>query len=850
LSDQNARFQSLIDEACSAVLDERLEHAGVLLEAVLDDNFVPDVAEALVAIDRRRSGEGISRSEIVDKLRASGAGFARVEPSIKQTAATVEHRVVVDELDDDMFGASIEVDDSLISGSFASVGLNVSADDIDIFADEDFDSIASPVLRFDTEHFEPSDASQASELPLGASEQLAPQAAHDGQLRQASADDDDDGEVDFVVDAERDIISSEPSEVSPGLALPRSTGTLSEELAVLAEDHTSEPSGHDEGAEEERLRSEEDAEPVPGLRDEGTPMSSVQVAPVAEDPPPSVVPDDEISENEHSLARKNEDCLTLEIEEDGVPDFEGGDPSARVDDVAPENEGGGAPEREDVGALEIEAPDGMHARSASTGATVAVDGVDAMRYFEDALVDPSDEAADPSDDEVDAPVSPANENDEFESEPSSVIVHFDEVSAFDLRTNTPTGRSTEEFDVADIDELTGVPGELDVEVADSPVSAAAPRPQTALQQPSLGQESEEMIAAALESVERAILHDESDAVEANSNLPALPVSSPRYAANSPPPPAHRQPSVAVGASSAEDELDFELDAGFDPMRDTYEGPPGSGDWRAARANSSEAVKLTELSAPHLAVRPEIAKDSDAFEQVISFVAESLDIEVVKLLAEDDLDLGEVNLHPPKSPGREMNAESELTLSGREVEEEFDRNAQTPLPKPAGVVRHRRESSSREVALSASGEYSTVTPRAPVSGAGVGAENAPSAVSDTERLREVSGLMKRGDLATALKICDAVLASDPDSSVANEQKRAAMTQLSVLAMSRLEPLSRAPVGRPDRAIGMTNLTPKMMFVLTRADGHSTLNDLLDCSGLPRQEAAMVLVSLYENGLLID
>jgi hypothetical protein len=118
------------------------------------------------------------------------------------------------------------------------------------------------------------------------------------------------------------------------------------------------------------------------------------------------------------------------------------------------------------------------------------------------------------------------------------------------------------------------------------------------------------------------------------------------------------------------------------------------------------------------------------------------------------------------------------------------------------------------------------------------------------LDRIELLLRKGDVASALQLLQDAEAMAPDDHRVQKVGRDVRAQLSMLREARLEPLDRTPTANLAAAANTTGLTPAMMFVLTQADGFASLRDLLDLSGLPRDQAAAVVLELYDAGLLVD
>ena len=155
------------------------------------------------------------------------------------------------------------------------------------------------------------------------------------------------------------------------------------------------------------------------------------------------------------------------------------------------------------------------------------------------------------------------------------------------------------------------------------------------------------------------------------------------------------------------------------------------------------------------------------------------------------------------------------------------HAATPLPMESGM-------------LSRAAAQGNERPTEPV-GESAGVEG---------MLQRIEMLLRRGDVASAMQLLQDAEATAPNDHRVLKVGRDVRSQLSVLRESRLEPLDRTPTANLEAVTQVTGLTPKMMFLLTQADGFASIRDLLDLSGLPRDQAAELVLELYDAGLLVD
>lgn len=118
---------------------------------------------------------------------------------------------------------------------------------------------------------------------------------------------------------------------------------------------------------------------------------------------------------------------------------------------------------------------------------------------------------------------------------------------------------------------------------------------------------------------------------------------------------------------------------------------------------------------------------------------------------------------------------------------------------------------------------------------------------SDLLDRVRVLLGRSDLASANQLVNEVLASDPGHGEAQSLARDITGRLAMLRVAMLEPMDRIPIQNL-AAAAEAGLSPRSMFVLSMADGSSSLEDLIDLSGMSRSDATEILAELIEKGAL--
>jgi hypothetical protein len=115
--------------------------------------------------------------------------------------------------------------------------------------------------------------------------------------------------------------------------------------------------------------------------------------------------------------------------------------------------------------------------------------------------------------------------------------------------------------------------------------------------------------------------------------------------------------------------------------------------------------------------------------------------------------------------------------------------------------------------------------------------------------EMTDRYELGDFSGALVAAEMVLARDPDDTAAQQYATACRERLEQLYVSRVGSLTRVPVvSVRDVDLRWLGLDHRAGFLLSRIDGHASLEEILDVSGMPRLEALRTLVELCEAGAL--
>jgi hypothetical protein len=114
------------------------------------------------------------------------------------------------------------------------------------------------------------------------------------------------------------------------------------------------------------------------------------------------------------------------------------------------------------------------------------------------------------------------------------------------------------------------------------------------------------------------------------------------------------------------------------------------------------------------------------------------------------------------------------------------------------------------------------------------------------IAEMGERFSLGDYSGALEISELVLAEDPSNLEAAECGENCRTVLESMYAARLAPLDRAPiVVVPATQMRWLSIDHRAGFVLSLIDGTSTVETILDVSGMPRLDALRILNELVQQ-----
>jgi hypothetical protein len=111
--------------------------------------------------------------------------------------------------------------------------------------------------------------------------------------------------------------------------------------------------------------------------------------------------------------------------------------------------------------------------------------------------------------------------------------------------------------------------------------------------------------------------------------------------------------------------------------------------------------------------------------------------------------------------------------------------------------------------------------------------------------EMSERFALGDFTGALRAAELLLGQDADHELARHYASESRQKLEGLYLSRLSALGNTPrLALPESEIRWLGLDSRMGFLISRIDGDSDYETLLELSGMPRLEALRTLVELID------
>ena len=141
------------------------------------------------------------------------------------------------------------------------------------------------------------------------------------------------------------------------------------------------------------------------------------------------------------------------------------------------------------------------------------------------------------------------------------------------------------------------------------------------------------------------------------------------------------------------------------------------------------------------------------------------------------------------------------------------------------------------------------PAAPVGGDALDLVDQSRPSQDLDLVGEMEELYALDDLTGALRFAELILGREPDNEQARRCAENCRDRLVNLYASKLGSLEQVPVHVVGESeLRWLGLDHRSGFLLSRVDGISTVDELLDVCGMPRLEALRTLVELVDRGAI--
>ncbi|MBN2340522.1 MAG: hypothetical protein JXX29_15715 [Deltaproteobacteria bacterium] len=115
--------------------------------------------------------------------------------------------------------------------------------------------------------------------------------------------------------------------------------------------------------------------------------------------------------------------------------------------------------------------------------------------------------------------------------------------------------------------------------------------------------------------------------------------------------------------------------------------------------------------------------------------------------------------------------------------------------------------------------------------------------------QVAEKYEMGDFSGALDVAEQILEGDPNNIDAAQYRKSCRDRLLKMYESRLGDMERVPrLLVSEHELMWRNLDASAGFVLSRIDGISSYDDIIDISGMPRFETCRILEQLLSDGLI--
>lgn len=129
------------------------------------------------------------------------------------------------------------------------------------------------------------------------------------------------------------------------------------------------------------------------------------------------------------------------------------------------------------------------------------------------------------------------------------------------------------------------------------------------------------------------------------------------------------------------------------------------------------------------------------------------------------------------------------------------------------------------------------------------EPAPDSASDSDITKELRDRYALGDFTGALVIAESILETDPANEHARRYIQSCREVLTQMYAARLGPLDQlVTVTIPPEQITWLSLDHRAGFLLSLVDGVSSIEEILDISGMTRLEAMRIMYTLVQQNVI--
>jgi hypothetical protein len=178
---------------------------------------------------------------------------------------------------------------------------------------------------------------------------------------------------------------------------------------------------------------------------------------------------------------------------------------------------------------------------------------------------------------------------------------------------------------------------------------------------------------------------------------------------------------------------------------------------------------------------------------------------------------------------------------------MSRQSTVPPPQAAEVDRLRALSAQTGSNRPDYGSDAETTP--PSDGGALDLVDRSRPSQQLDLVGEMEELYALDDLTGALRFAELILGREPDNMQARQCAQNCRQRLVQLYASKIGDLSGVPVqALSENQMRWLGLDHRSGFLLSRVDGLSTIEEVLDVCGMPRLEALKTLVDLLERGAI--